>query len=332
MDNSDAFQQLETSCHTHQSLGFIDTAFGSAANRNHVVSVGQLVIPGNRPDCYTTMYRFGEEYKQLCEETGSVRGASKQPCDCDFLWFDIDSGDLTTALVNARSLVTRIELIDPALSQHLAIYFSGSKGFHVGIPAGLFGWEPFVELPRAHRHLATGIAGDVQIDTAIYEHNRLWRVPNTRHGKSGLYKVPLTYEQLATWPIDQIKQLATRPTSRPALPDALPTPGGPHPRMRDMYMNAVQTLQARPAVSDSKPWQSSSVAPDRPCLQKLLRGVEAGRRNEAAIRLSAAFKRAGHSPEGILDELHTWNERNQPPLSADPPWKGPTITAATTPC
>ena len=165
---------------------FVDTAFGSPKNRNRVISVEELEIPDDIADCYTSMYRFEKGYHELCKKTGSVSGTSQFPCYSDYLWFDIDNTDLELALIDARQLLINIELIDSTLSELVLIFFSGAKGFHIGIPSALFGIEPSADLPRIHKQLVKMIAKDVSFDTAIYEHNRLWRIPNTKNSKSGL--------------------------------------------------------------------------------------------------------------------------------------------------
>jgi hypothetical protein len=277
------------------------------------------------------MFRFKEEYQRLCADTRSVKGASKLSCYSDFLWFDIDSKDLVKALANTRQLVMNIEQHDSSLPDYLAIYFSGCKGFHVGIPAALFGWQPSVELPRIHKLMALEIAAGVAIDTAIYESNRLWRIPNTQHGESGLYKVPLTYNQLQSWSIEQIKKFAVGLTAEPALAIPESTESEPNERLRIMYEQARDKLQHS---KTSKPrGETSSMQNDelkKPCIQKLLAGVDEGQRNEAAVRLSTSFKKNGYSQEKTFESISEWNLRNQPPLSeteletiCQSAWEGP---------
>jgi len=288
---------------------FVDTAFGSPRRRNNVVDIADLAIPTDTPDCFTSLYRFGAEYKQLCEETGSVKGAAKLRCYSDYLWFDIDACTLTDALEDARGLVRHIEEIDHDLTGQLSIYFSGAKGFHIGVPADLFGWEPSVDLPNVHKSLAKQIAGDIPIDSTIYEHNRLWRIPNTKNRKSGLFKVPLTIDQLLDWEIDEIKRHASTPTDRPTLPPSTSAHLAPNERLSMMYQEAVSSLR-KPQPQGSAHLTSM----ERPCYRQLLQGVDKGKRNEAAIRLATAWKKAGETPDRTLLLLSEWNQHNRPPL------------------
>ncbi len=299
----------------HTSYCQVDCAIGSPMYRNNVQHVESVRIHDGAVDCYTSLYRFDLRYKQLCDRTGSVKGAASLPCYADFLWFDIDAADLDKALLDARQLVVNFERIVPTLSGSIRAYFSGSKGFHIGIPAGLFEWEPSENLPCIHRSLALDLAGDVPIDTAIYEHNRLWRVPNTKHGKSGLYKVALTYEQLATWDMGQIKKLANKPMGEPEPTPPVVDSIEPHHGLRAMFEKAAQGVKNHSTdKSDARPPTTSPEILDRPCIRQLRQGVESGLRNEAALRLASAFKRAGYSRAQTMDALKTWNEGNRLPM------------------
>jgi hypothetical protein len=55
---------------------------------------------------------------------------------------------------------------------------------------------------------------------------------------------------------------------------------------------------------------------DHPAVQKLLEGVEKGRRDNTAFTLALAFKTAGHTEAQTLAVLQAWNFKNRPPLPA----------------
>ena len=91
--------------------------------------------------------------------------------------------------------------------------FSGSKGFSIEIPGGLFaGFAPADDVPRRFKCVAGELFADCPtLDTKIYESVRLWRVVNHRHGKSGLYKVRLTLGELKDLSLEEIRRLAETP-------------------------------------------------------------------------------------------------------------------------
>jgi hypothetical protein len=49
------------------------------------------------------------------------------------------------------------------------------------------------------------------LDTGVYTNKRIWRMPNSIHGKSNRFKIPLTYEELRDIDIDRIVKLAQNP-------------------------------------------------------------------------------------------------------------------------
>jgi hypothetical protein len=60
-------------------------------------------------------------------------------------------------------------------------------------------------------------AGVRCVDLSVYSHRRLWRLACSRNGKSGLFKIPLTYEELRDIGIDGIKRMAVRPRPEETL-------------------------------------------------------------------------------------------------------------------
>jgi len=88
------------------------------------------------------------------------------------------------------------------------IYFSGNKGFHFYTPSKYFGLKPGNDLPNQMKDIAGKFFGGC--DMAIYNHIRYIREPDSLHTKSGLYKIPLTFDELDKYSINDIKCLAKR--------------------------------------------------------------------------------------------------------------------------
>ena len=176
-------------------------------------------------DCeaYLSAFRFGDDFAQRSDQWGrlDVKGFDGV-CWSLWLWFDIDREDIGQALQDARRLVAfiaeRYGLDDDAL----LIFFSGSKGFHVGLPTSL--WQPSasVTFNTAARRLAEALAerAGVVIDTGVYDRVRALRAPNSRHPKTGLHKRRLSFDELMGLSVDAIKRMAERPEAFdvPTLP------------------------------------------------------------------------------------------------------------------
>ncbi len=279
----------------HPDICYIDTALGNVNRRNRVQSISRLEISSDTTDAYTTMFRFRKDYHELCETTGSVKGAQNLSCWSDFLWFDIDSDDLSVALANARQLVIRVELIDPALGGFLIYFFSGAKGFHIGIPAPLLGLCPSIDLPQVFKKLAREIAGDIEIDISIYDKNRLWRVPNTRNGKSGLFKIPLTFDELATCSIERLLKMAKQPAGQPSICLGNGLISAPNAKLAELVRSAM-SAPSQPAGSGR-----ATPVPNEPgWVSHALVGLQEGNRNTTFTKIAGKLHQGGLAPDDIL--------------------------------
>ena len=84
--------------------------------------------------------------------------------------------------------------------ENIQIWFSGKKGFHVGVSTQIFGEEatPSVAFHGFCKAVAERIEKEagVEIDSNVYDNVRIFRTPNTRHGKTDLFKIPVWYDEL----------------------------------------------------------------------------------------------------------------------------------------
>ncbi len=209
---------------------YVDTAVGGVHNRNDVRRKDEF-RPNGQPDVFATYRRFTADFEEYTrnntQRTGepSVSGYDG-PSLADFYPLDFDNkSDLQAALNGLRRalLILRDRWRVPL--EALRIYFSGYKGFSVEIPGRCFGgFESEAVRKSAERFkrllgLLFPEADELHLDRDIYDALRLWRVPNTRHGKSNLYKIPLTVEEVFDLSAKQIKELARKPRrlSRPEV-------------------------------------------------------------------------------------------------------------------
>jgi hypothetical protein len=170
-------------------------------------------------EAYLSAFQFGEDFRRHLADTGSTAGFSG-PCWSPWVWFDFDAEELGYAHADAGAtaafLVERYA-VPPA---ELLIFFSGSKGFHVGLPTALWSPGPSADFHRTARRFAEHVAelAAVTIDTGVYDRVRAFRAPNSRHPKTGLHKLRLTFDELLG-PLDAIVKLAAAPA-----PFDVPTP------------------------------------------------------------------------------------------------------------
>ena len=163
-------------------------------------------------EAYLSAFTFGEDFRQHLDATGSTKGFDGV-CGAEFVWFDIDRTDLEVARRDAARLCLRLTERYSLDDDGLLIFFSGSKGFHLGLPTDL--WQPSASLTfhRTARRLAEGLAAAAQvtIDGGVYDKVRAFRAPNSRHQKTGLHKRALTLDELMRLSVERIQDLAREP-------------------------------------------------------------------------------------------------------------------------
>jgi hypothetical protein len=173
-------------------------------------------------EAYLSAFTFGKDFAELLKSTGS-RGGFDGACWSAWLWFDIDRGDLDTALRDARRLALALIECYRLDDDRLLIFFSGSKGFHIGLPSALWRPDPSTSFHQVCRKLAEAIAAaaGVNIDTGVYDRVRPFRAPNSRHPKTGLHKRRVSLDELTRLSLDAVCRLAEQPASFD-LPDVPP--------------------------------------------------------------------------------------------------------------
>ena len=104
-------------------------------------------------EAYLSAFRFGDDFRRPLNATGSTAGFSG-PCWSPWLWWDIDAEELQYAHKDAGALAAFLVeryAVEPA---ELLIFFSGSKGFHVGLPTALWSPAPSADFHRTARRFA----------------------------------------------------------------------------------------------------------------------------------------------------------------------------------
>lgn len=185
-------------------------------------NVGKLVpindvhkyITDVNKDYYTSIFQYNESQKTQAEESIEVQKDGKtitrskgvsgiRDVVTNKLVFDFDSDDLNSAKADTLELLNRLEDMGVNTETEVNICFSGSKGFSVELNTT----ETFT--PVQFKNIVHNLALDLKtFDPKIIDPNRIFRLPFTKHPKTGLYKTPLSKEELKTLNIQEIKVLA----------------------------------------------------------------------------------------------------------------------------
>lgn len=165
------------------------------------INILEKVKQSRTKDIYFSLFQYNKEHYEQYQEKKSLAGMTGVKTDKLFFDFD-DANDTEKARVDAVELVAR--LIESGVPQeNIGMYFSGGKGFHVEVGLNQ-------ELNNTEfKNVVFNLAGDLPtFDVRVSDEQRIIRAPLAKHDKTGLYKIPLTENQLAETPIEIIKEIA----------------------------------------------------------------------------------------------------------------------------
>ena len=287
---------------TYLEMGYAGTKHDGEPffSRNHFGTIQD--IPAMRKQKKNIgLYRSAFMYDNMDPYNSSLFGN---------LFMDFDSEeDLDKAREDLLFVIWKMHLTSgfnlPIEAFH--IYFSGKKGFHLLIPWQYLDIQPHPALDRIFRFIAEDLHEACihqTIDLVIYEKRRLYRMENTIHQGTGLYKIPLQYEEAAKLSMTEIQDLAK--TNRYIR---YPTPAL-MPQAAEHYHKYVREYESY--VKDRTRFQSKRVSEPLEIVpeyvEKLIaEGPVVGQRNETAAALTSFWKNQGFEREDILAHLLQWN-------------------------
>ena len=228
------------------------------------------------------------------------------------LAIDIDSGaeqPVVHTLEDALDVAIRIEEFLSLNAVPHQLFFSGSKGFHIVIDHRVFG-QTLAEnnhlINRTMIELMEEEMGKMHFDRAIYSARRQFRLVNTRHAKSGLFKVYLKAADLHKG-LPHVRNLAKTPQ-----PEKIP---------KIIFNDYLGALYARASHQvnhlkryDTKPRMVRKIQPARQSLPRKVKKQVDGKLLEqliitdiARLHLPPCMKEALHF--GVIDRAKA--NRNQ---------------------
>ncbi len=242
-------------------------------------------------ESYLSAFTFGADFRQHLKTTGTTKKFGGI-CGASWLWMDIDREDLETATRDARRLAASLVDRYGLDGDDLLLFFSGRKGYHLGLPMSVCGSPaPSLDFHRVARRFAEGLAerAGVVIDTGVYDKVRLFRAPNSRHPKTGLYKHRLTFEGLLRLKIQAILGMAAT-----AEAFEIPEPPPPSSQAVEDWQDAV-TETAR-AATVGRARQEGGGRLNRATLEFIREGAATGERASALFSAAANLAEFGCPP------------------------------------
>lgn len=292
-------------------MDYVLLTIGANKQRNHLYKAHEIskYYTADDEDVLISVFYYGDEAKQYFQEHCSLAGFRGE-MTAPYLLFDIDADNLPEACRETQRLIGDLE--KKGINNY-KISFSGRRGFHVVIDSSYFGgFESSSVLPQKFLALSMRLT-TAQIDKAIYKHLGMVRVGNTKHPKSGLYKIQIKPHDLLS--PDTILDKAKTP--QPLFKVA---EGRPLENLIELKNQAFELIPETPFI----PLQPKS----KLCILSLMKKVIYGERNEATCRLASHFREQGLTYELALASLREWAKRqgfedlNKMEKTAESVWNG----------
>lgn len=184
--------------------------------------------------------------------------------------------------------------------ENINIAFSGMKGISIIVNYKIFNAESSADLPLIWKSIAQELITKLKLknaDTSIYERRRLWRLVNSRHQKSGLYKIPLTLAELENLTVDKIKEMATKQREPFIKAEVHLIPKAE--KLFNEHRNKVEKWLAQRKKSFET--ELKATMDDPPCVKRRLEvGANAGSRNSFLFQLTVYYATKGLNEQDII--------------------------------
>jgi hypothetical protein len=253
---------------------------------------------------FTTAYRYNKPDIRDADMIGN-------------LYIDFDVNDISNEFHQVREdairTISALKAIFGVERESIQIYFSGNKGIHLIVPAEVLGIQPHNELNEVFKLVAEDMKKLVKngtVDTRIYDKVRLFRVPNSIHPKTRLYKVGITFEELRDLDFQEVRRLALAPRKPIPVKKQYSTQAN---RLYTSYVKewAQEKERMKNRKNTSK---GSKLGFMPPCIQHILEeGAVEGKRNNTAALLASYFMQRGVNEDEAFARIIEWNETHCSP-------------------
>lgn len=242
---------------------------------------------------YKSVYRFNDDILEYKSLAGLKQGIKFY---ADYLVLDIDDKDLQGAVTSLGKVLEYLEFREVGYEA----WFSGSKGFHILIPTSQFGFQPTDDADIL-KQMANGIAEKckVKIDTSIYNVSRILRIKGSKHGKSGLYKIPLEDPTIS---LEAMQELAKAP-----IEDPFPEPDDyvMNDTLTAIYSHLTDVTKINRTILPTEDVKGSSI----------FTFPKEGGRNDACYKTSRKLARRSIGEAEALMIMEGWNRQLEQPLN-----------------
>jgi len=277
-------------------------AFG-LAQRHYFQDAGNVCDWMNiDKDTYMSLYEFDEGITDYFSKNNSLSGFNGLVYMPDEFILDVD-GTSSEDLEGARQKALGLSLLLDDLQIPFRLYFSGNKGFHLGIPGTAFRWKPDANLHLNVKDALTNGGIFDYADPSVTDKIRLIRVNNTKNTKADLWKCIVPISILHSKNIsEEIRKIAYKPGDVPNFDLEC------EPVFDVLERNNEDEIKAPEFISQGR----SPDPVNYPCISNMLSSNAQGERHATALRLSAWFRWL--YPESIVQVvMEQWRQQVDDP-------------------
>jgi hypothetical protein len=194
--------------------------------------------------------------------------------------------------------------------------FSGMKGFSLTVDHKIFNAEPSADLPQIWKGIVLELVDNLKlktVDIGIYDIRRLWRLPNSRHQKSGLYKIPIPAVDLEKLNFKDIKEIAVLPQA-PFINSETKSVPKAEKLFQEHKAKVENWVNERKKTFENA--DLKTLADDPPCIKRLLEtGATKGERNNSTFHVAIYYASKGLSYDDVLGNCIAFNAKCADPLT-----------------
>lgn len=195
------------------------------------------------------------------------------------------------------------------------IFYSGSKGIHLTVPAEVLGLEPHVKLNQIFKSMAEDIARYLKhgtLDTGIYDDKRLFRIINSWNVKGKSFKIPMMMDEFKKWTYADVRKAASQP--RVIFNDPIQV----SIKAKGILQSIVTNWTEKANRQQNFTGKILEIKDLPPCIKAMHEKVfkeTVDERNNSATALASFYLQKGISFDEAMDIVTKWGlEQCSPPL------------------
>jgi len=257
----------------------------------------EAIITDRNIDWYRSVYTYGEDAQKYWDKNNhSIKGYTGQAWT-NTPFFDLDCKvNFERARISAKQICTALEAL--GYLDATEVYFSGNKGIHILLRTTNKFTPKEVQAICYNFAKDCGVPNDV-FDTSVYNVTRIFRIENTKHQDSELFKIPLAIEELTNLSELDIRTLAKNPRFEQF--DTVPVDAT---SLKTKYLLAVASIENNVVEIKKDPNVQNEIdfsdcPPNmRRCFYALEQGYfTPGERHNSVLRLAAHYRGRDFSRE-----------------------------------